>query len=63
MFVFVHAQGTKTVYVGGRGSKNGKIMSTQLLNAPLNYSGIWQDPSIPETFNLFNGLLELYADI
>ena len=36
MSVFVYAQGIKTVNAGGDGgSKNGKIMSTQLLNAPL----------------------------
>ena len=35
MFVFVHAQGTKTVHAGGGGgSKNDKILSTELLNAP-----------------------------
>ena len=33
--VFVHAQGIKTVHAGGGGSENGKIMSTYLLNAPL----------------------------
>ena len=33
MSVFVHAQGIKTVHAGG-GSKNGKILSTLLLNAP-----------------------------
>ena len=35
MSVFVHAQGIKTVHAGRGGSKNGKILSTQLLNAPL----------------------------
>ena len=36
MSVFVHAHGIKTVHAGGRGgSKNGKILSTELLNAPL----------------------------
>ena len=34
MSVFVHAQGIKTVHAGG-GGKNGKILSTYLLNAPL----------------------------
>ena len=28
MSVFVHAQGIKTVHVGGWGSKNAKILST-----------------------------------
>jgi hypothetical protein len=28
MSVFVHAQGIKTVHAEGRGSKNGKILST-----------------------------------
>ena len=37
---FVHAQGTKTVHRGGMGVKNGKIMSTQLLNAPLCISSL-----------------------
>ena len=32
MSVFVHAQGIKTVHAGGGGSKNGKILSTLLLN-------------------------------
>ena len=32
MSVSVHAQGVKTIHVGGKGSKNGKILST--LNAP-----------------------------
>jgi hypothetical protein len=31
--VFVHAKGIKTVHAGG-GSKNGKILSTLLLNDP-----------------------------
>ena len=35
MSVFVHAQGIKTVHAGVGGSKTGKILSTQLLNAPL----------------------------
>ena len=35
MSVFVHAQGMKTVHAGGGGSKNGKILSTQLLHDPL----------------------------
>ena len=37
MYVFVHAQSIKTVHAStqGRGVKNGKILSTQLLNAPL----------------------------
>ena len=34
MFVFVHAQGIKTIHTGG--SKNGKILSTQLLNDPFS---------------------------
>ena len=34
MSVFVHAQGIKTANAGA-GSKNGKILSTQLLNDPL----------------------------
>ena len=34
MFVFVHAQGIKTVEVGGGRSKNGKILSIYFLNAP-----------------------------
>ena len=34
MSVFVHAQGIKTVHEGGW-SKNGKFLSTQLLNDPL----------------------------
>ena len=33
MSVFVHVHGIKTVHAGG-GSKNGKVLSTQLLNAP-----------------------------
>ena len=32
MSVFDYAQGIKTVHAGGRGSKNGKILSMQLLN-------------------------------
>ena len=38
MSVFDHAQGKKTVHAGrggGWGSKNGKLLSTQLLNDPL----------------------------
>ena len=37
MSVFVHAQGIKIVHAGGGegGSKNGRILSTQLLNDPL----------------------------
>ena len=36
MSVFVHAQAIKTVCTGrGGGSKNGKSLSTQLLNDPL----------------------------
>ena len=38
MSAFVHDQGIKTVHEGGRGSKNGKILSTQLLNGPLTTS-------------------------
>ena len=35
MSVFVHAQGIKTIHACGRGgSKNGKILSTQLFNDP-----------------------------
>ena len=35
IFVFVHAQGIKTVHARGvGGSENGKILSTYLLNAP-----------------------------
>ena len=34
MSVFVHAQGIKLSTQEGGGSKNGKILSTQLLNAP-----------------------------
>ena len=36
MFVFVYAQGIETVHAGrGGGSKNCKLLSTQLLNDPL----------------------------
>ena len=35
MSVFVHAQGIKTVHAGRGGGKNGKILSTKLLNVPL----------------------------
>ena len=36
MSVSVHAQGIKTVHAGpSQGKKNGKILSTQLLDAPL----------------------------
>jgi hypothetical protein len=36
MVVFVYAKGIKSVHVcGGGGAKNGKILSTRLLNAPL----------------------------
>ena len=38
MSAFVHDQGIKTVHEGGRGSKNGKILYTQLLNGPLTTS-------------------------
>ena len=41
MYVFVHAQGIKTVHAGG-GSKNGKILSTQLLNDPFKGYHIWK---------------------
>ena len=34
MFVFVHDQVIETVHAQGGGVKNGKILSTQLLNAP-----------------------------
>ena len=47
MYVFVHTQGIKTVHAGG-GSKNGKILSTLLLNAPpldLFYTHIFQESS------------------
>ena len=37
MSVFVHAQGMKTVHAGGGGQKNGKILSTQFLNAPYSW--------------------------
>ena len=46
MSVFVHAQDIKTVHaaVGGGGPENGKILSTKLLNAPL------QNKLFQETF-------------
>ena len=49
MCVFVHAQGIKTVHAGGGwGSKNGKILFTQLLMTP-NHQPIWQPRHYPVT--------------